>query len=65
MMSINHIALRDIITDLLDSIPHLFKNAARPEAAFVSAVQGGLMALVSILLGPLMKAISNCRVCLF
>ena len=49
-MRVNHIVCRDIITDLLDSIPHLFKAAARPEAAFVSAVQGGLLALVCITL---------------
>ncbi|KAI7875629.1 hypothetical protein K492DRAFT_210828 [Lichtheimia hyalospora FSU 10163] len=44
---VDPIESQDIITDLLDSIPHLFKDAARPEAAFVSAVQGGLLALTN------------------
>lgn len=38
---------RSIITDLLQSIPHMYKDNMRPESVFTSAVRGALTALVS------------------
>ncbi|KAI8149625.1 Sec23/Sec24 trunk domain-containing protein [Fennellomyces sp. T-0311] len=36
---------RDVIVDLLNSIPTMFKDSVRPEAVYTSAVRGGLLAL--------------------
>ncbi|ORX60553.1 hypothetical protein DM01DRAFT_1332696 [Hesseltinella vesiculosa] len=38
-------ASKDIILELLDSIPTMFQGSARPESAFLAAVQGGKQAL--------------------
>lgn len=38
---------RSVITDLLQSIPHMYKDNMRPESVFTSAVRGALTALVS------------------
>lgn len=37
---------RNVIIELLDSLPHMFKDTTRAESVYTSAVRGGLQALV-------------------
>jgi protein transport protein SEC24 len=40
---------KNIIMELLDTLPQMFKDTARAESVYTSAVRGGLQALVSFL----------------
>jgi protein transport protein SEC24 len=44
---INILILRNVITELLNNLPHMFKDTTRPESVYTSAVRGGLHALAS------------------
>lgn len=39
---------RNVILELLDSLPRMFKETIRPESVYTSAVRGGLEALVRL-----------------
>lgn len=39
---------KNVILELLDSLPRMFKETIRPESVYTSAVRGGLEALVRL-----------------
>lgn len=39
---------RNIIIELLETLPQMFRETARAESVYTSAVRGGLQALVSV-----------------
>ncbi|KAI9493869.1 hypothetical protein BDB00DRAFT_821063 [Zychaea mexicana] len=43
--SVDPVESQDIIVELLDNLPTMFKDSVRPEAVYTSAVRGGLLAL--------------------
>lgn len=52
---------RNVITELLNTLPHMFKDTTRAESVYTSAVRGALEALVTTTIKLVRKRITNKR----